>query len=177
MLGASLITLSQLRKVSFSYLTMVWKTVDGFLTALDPPISNDPLFSSIRFYQPPPYNFSDARRSQSVRDLVDSNTTWNNSYGYRLWHTFYGRNSDEIGWFSNKAIRHILHQTLANSRSRATYIGVIEYIANPAHPREVAFIGPSTIFVVEMITFVLAWVSPNRLVDYELIRICLFSLS
>lgn len=37
MLGASLITLSQLQKVLFSYLTMVWKTVNGFLIVLCPP--------------------------------------------------------------------------------------------------------------------------------------------
>ena len=141
-----------------------------------PPISNDPLFSLIQFYQPPPYNFSKAHQSQSMCDLVDSNTMWN-SYGYDSGTRSMATTVTKLAGFQTRlsgtfCIRHLWTPGLVQH----ILVWLNMYIMNPAHLQEVAFIGLSTIFVIEMITFVLAWVSLNHLVDHELIQLCLFSL-
>lgn len=125
MLGASLITLSQLQKVLFSYLTMVWKTVNGFLIVLCPPF---PMTHSFLWSSSTNPHHIIFQRHINLNPCVILSTATPCGTVMVLWHTFYGHNSDKIGWFSNKAIRHILHQTLVNSRSRTTYIGVIEYV-------------------------------------------------
>ncbi|KAH0833805.1 hypothetical protein J3R83DRAFT_10955 [Lanmaoa asiatica] len=147
--GFIIVVIRGLQLVAFSYLDKVWKASRHVLQCpTDIILSTDFLFSTFS-------NYSTTYSPLSVRHLVDTQTTWNNAFGYPFWHVM--EDSIPQQWFANAVVQHILRCLITETHS-PWCITVQEIALIPTQYHDIALVSPTLFLIAEKVTFALSWI-------------------
>lgn len=146
----------KLRGVSEAYLSKTCLSTIELLRLPDPIVSESQTYNIFPSLQP------GIHVDPHFLDEVIASTTWDSRFGYRFWHDWPVPGEEHITWFANGATRHILWHAIRNF---AGPLLIAPQDIAP-HPRgDIMVFNASSLYIVNKICFVLAWVNLSKLIS------------